>query len=80
MGMADAPGHIVLGPYIRLLEVPTGPIDRSMGDVPCARQSPVPPTGVALLGVLYGLAAIVRQVINRFAPKPLIQPATALGR
>jgi len=41
---------------------------------------PVAPTDVALLGVLYGLAAIVRQVINRFAPKQLIQPATALGR
>ena len=27
------PGHIVAGEVIRLLEVPTGPIDRSMGDV-----------------------------------------------
>jgi zinc/manganese transport system substrate-binding protein len=31
--LADAPGHVVLGRYIRLLEVPTGPVDRSMGDV-----------------------------------------------
>jgi ABC-type Zn uptake system ZnuABC Zn-binding protein ZnuA len=31
--LADAPGHIVLNRYIRLIEVPTGPIDRSMGDV-----------------------------------------------
>src|SRR3954453_8477920 len=27
--LADAPGHIVLGKYLRLLEVPSGPIDRS---------------------------------------------------
>jgi zinc/manganese transport system substrate-binding protein len=31
--LAEAPGHVVLGRYIRLTEVPTGPIDRSMGDV-----------------------------------------------
>jgi zinc/manganese transport system substrate-binding protein len=31
--LADAPGHVVLGRYIRLTEVPTGPIDRSMGDI-----------------------------------------------
>jgi zinc/manganese transport system substrate-binding protein len=31
--LADAPGHIILGRYIRLSEVPTGSIDRSMGDV-----------------------------------------------
>ena len=31
--LADAPGHVVLGKYLRLIEVPTGPIDRSMGDV-----------------------------------------------
>jgi ABC-type Zn uptake system ZnuABC Zn-binding protein ZnuA len=31
--LADAPGHVVLSPSIRLIEVPTGPVDRSMGDV-----------------------------------------------
>lgn len=31
--LGDAPGHIVLGRYVRLSEVPTGPVDRSMGDV-----------------------------------------------
>ncbi|MDB6122514.1 MAG: transporter substrate-binding protein [Pedosphaera sp.] len=31
--LSDAPGHVVLSRKIRLLEVPTGPIDRSMGDV-----------------------------------------------
>ena len=31
--LADAPGHVVLSPSLRLLEVPTGPVDRSMGDV-----------------------------------------------
>lgn len=29
----DAPGHLILAPHIKLLEVPNGPIDRSMGDV-----------------------------------------------
>lgn len=31
--LADAPGHVILGRSIRLLEVPAGPVDRSMGDV-----------------------------------------------
>jgi zinc/manganese transport system substrate-binding protein len=31
--LADAPGHLVLSRQIRLLEVPTSPVDRSMGDV-----------------------------------------------
>jgi ABC-type Zn uptake system ZnuABC Zn-binding protein ZnuA len=31
--LADAPGHLVLSRFIRLLEVPTGPVDRSMGDI-----------------------------------------------
>ncbi len=31
--LADAPGHVILSRGIRLLEVPTGPVDRSMGDV-----------------------------------------------
>ena len=31
--LADAPGHLVLSRAIRLLDAPTGPIDRSMGDV-----------------------------------------------
>lgn len=31
--LADAPGHLVLGRYINLLERPTGPVDRSMGDI-----------------------------------------------
>jgi ABC-type Zn uptake system ZnuABC Zn-binding protein ZnuA len=31
--LSDAPGHVVLSPHLHLLEVPTGPVDRSMGDV-----------------------------------------------
>src|SRR6266513_255107 len=31
--LSDAPGHVILSRFIRLLEVPTGPVDRSMGDV-----------------------------------------------
>src|SRR5207245_774124 len=31
--LSDAPGHVILSRAIRLLEVPTGPVDRSMGDV-----------------------------------------------
>src|ERR1043166_6422945 len=31
--LSDAPGHLILSRQIRLLEVPTGPVDRSMGDV-----------------------------------------------
>src|SRR2546423_15500235 len=31
--LADAPGHLILSRFIHLLEVPTGPVDRSMGDV-----------------------------------------------
>jgi len=31
--LSDAPGHLILSRVIRLLEVPSGPIDRSMGDV-----------------------------------------------
>jgi zinc/manganese transport system substrate-binding protein len=31
--LADAPGHVVLSRGIQLLDVPTGPVDRSMGDV-----------------------------------------------
>ncbi|MEK7684648.1 MAG: metal ABC transporter substrate-binding protein [Verrucomicrobiota bacterium] len=31
--LSDAPGHVILSPHLRLLEVPTGPVDRSMGDV-----------------------------------------------
>jgi len=31
--LSDAPGHVVLSRGIRLIEVPTGPVDRSMGDV-----------------------------------------------
>src|SRR5258706_4707283 len=31
--LADAPGHVILGKYLKLLEVPNGPIDRSMGDI-----------------------------------------------
>jgi len=31
--LSDAPGHVMLSRSIRLLEVPTGPVDRSMGDV-----------------------------------------------
>src|SRR6266576_1086947 len=31
--LSDAPGHVILSRGIRLLEVPTSPVDRSMGDV-----------------------------------------------
>src|ERR1051325_10437020 len=31
--LADAPGHLILSRGIRLLEVPSGPVDRSMGDI-----------------------------------------------
>jgi zinc/manganese transport system substrate-binding protein len=31
--LADAPGHVILSRGVRVLEVPTGPVDRSMGDV-----------------------------------------------
>jgi zinc/manganese transport system substrate-binding protein len=31
--LGDAPGHVILSRGIRLLEVPTGPVDRSQGDV-----------------------------------------------
>src|SRR3954468_17742647 len=31
--LSDAPGHVILSRGIRLLEVPSGPVDRSMGDV-----------------------------------------------
>lgn len=31
--LGDAPGHLVLGRYIQLLDMPRGPVDRSMGDV-----------------------------------------------
>jgi zinc/manganese transport system substrate-binding protein len=31
--LGDAPGHVILSRGIRMLEVPTGPVDRSMGDV-----------------------------------------------
>jgi zinc/manganese transport system substrate-binding protein len=31
--LGDAPGHVILSRGIRLLEVPTGPVDRSLGDV-----------------------------------------------
>lgn len=31
--LGDAPGHVVMSQGIRLLDVPTGPVDRSMGDV-----------------------------------------------
>src|SRR5215510_325138 len=31
--LGEAPGHVILSRGIRLLEVPTGPVDRSMGDV-----------------------------------------------
>lgn len=31
--LGEAPGHIVLGRHLQLLEVPSGPIDRSMGDI-----------------------------------------------
>src|SRR5206468_8378959 len=31
--LSDAPGHVILSRSIQLLEVPTSPVDRSMGDV-----------------------------------------------
>jgi len=31
--LSDAPGHVILSSSIHLLEVPAGPVDRSMGDV-----------------------------------------------
>src|SRR5258705_4585882 len=31
--LSDAPGHVILSRNIQLLEVPTGPLDRSIGDV-----------------------------------------------
>src|SRR5215204_281744 len=31
--LGDAPGHVIMSRGIQLLEVPTGPVDRSMGDV-----------------------------------------------
>ena len=31
--LSDAPGHVILSRGIRLLDVPNGPVDRSMGDV-----------------------------------------------
>src|SRR5437867_8660446 len=31
--LSDAPGHVILSRSIQLLDVPTGPVDRSMGDV-----------------------------------------------
>jgi ABC-type Zn uptake system ZnuABC Zn-binding protein ZnuA len=31
--LSDAPGHVVVSRNIQLLEVPSGPVDRSMGDV-----------------------------------------------
>src|SRR6266545_6363703 len=31
--LADAPGHVILSRNIQLLEVPTGAMDRSMGDI-----------------------------------------------
>ena len=31
--LSDAPGHVILSRGVRLLEVPTGPVDRSQGDV-----------------------------------------------
>lgn len=31
--LADAPGHIIASRNLRLLDVPTGPVDRSMGDI-----------------------------------------------
>ena len=31
--LSDAPGHIILTPYLHLLELPGGAVDRSMGDV-----------------------------------------------
>src|SRR5262245_21458374 len=31
--LSDAPGHVVISRGMQLLEIPTGPVDRSMGDV-----------------------------------------------
>src|ERR1051325_2296612 len=31
--LANAPGHLVLGQFIQLLDAPTGRVDRSMGDI-----------------------------------------------
>ena len=31
--LGETPGHVILGKSIRLIEVPAGPIDRSMGDI-----------------------------------------------
>src|SRR6266545_413720 len=31
--LSDAPGHVILSRGIQLLEVPSGPVDRSMGDI-----------------------------------------------
>ncbi len=31
--LSDAPGHLVLSRHVRLKDLPTGPVDRSMGDV-----------------------------------------------
>jgi zinc/manganese transport system substrate-binding protein len=31
--LGDAPGHVIMSRGIRLIEVPSGPVDRSMGDV-----------------------------------------------
>src|SRR5689334_17332831 len=31
--LADAPGHLILGRSVQLLEVPSGAVDRSMGDI-----------------------------------------------
>src|SRR6185503_17047054 len=31
--LADAPGHVILSRGMRLLDLPNGPVDRSMGDV-----------------------------------------------
>ena len=31
--LGDAPGHVILSRGLRLLDVPSGPVDRSMGDV-----------------------------------------------
>jgi ABC-type Zn uptake system ZnuABC Zn-binding protein ZnuA len=31
--LSDAPGHVILSRGIRVLDLPTGPVDRSMGDV-----------------------------------------------
>jgi len=31
--LSDAPGHVILSRNIQLLDVPSGPVDRSMGDV-----------------------------------------------